>query len=214
MTSAQHRPRIVGLGGSPRPGSTAEQALRCVLDEARRLGADTSLIAGTDLAVPLFDPSAGIRPPGVFRLLSEVAAADGIVLASPAYHGSLSGLVKNALDYLEELRDEPRPYLTGRAVGCIAVGQGWQGAMTTLGALRDVVHALRGWPTPLGVAINTATGAFDADGTPVDPGLRDRLHQVAAETVGFARQARPSQHRDRAVERSGAKTRAVAAHGA
>ncbi|MEU6548762.1 NAD(P)H-dependent oxidoreductase [Streptomyces sp. NPDC046915] len=187
MTFPQHRPRIVGLGGSARPGSTGEQALRCVLDEARRLGADTCLIAGADLAVPLFDPTADIRPPQVFHLLSEVVDADGVVLASPAYHGSVSGLVKNALDYLEELRDEPRPYLTGRAVGCISVGQGWQGAMATLGALRDIVHALRGWPTPLGVAINSATGPF-AGGNLVDPALRARLHLMAAEIVGFARQ--------------------------
>ncbi|EYT81895.1 FMN reductase [Streptomyces sp. Tu 6176] len=210
MTFPQHRPRIVGLGGSPRPGSSAEQALRCVLEEARRLGADTRLIAGADLAVPLFDPTARIRPPGVFRLLSEVAEADGVVLASPAYHGSLSGLVKNALDYLEELRDEPRPYLSGRAVGCVAVGQGWQGAMTTLGALRDVVHALRGWPTPLGVAVNTAEGAFDADGVLVDPGLRDRLHLMAAEVVGFARRARAP--RGPAGEPVGAGTWAGASH--
>ncbi|MFF0967330.1 NADPH-dependent FMN reductase [Streptomyces sp. NPDC003703] len=210
MTFPQHRPRIVGLGGSPRPGSSAEQALRCVLEEARRLGADTRLIAGADLAVPLFDPTARIRPPGVFRLLSEVAEADGVVLASPAYHGSLSGLVKNALDYLEELRDEPRPYLSGRAVGCVAVGQGWQGAMTTLGALRDVVHALRGWPTPLGVAVNTAEGAFDADGALVDPGLRDRLHLMAAEVVGFARRARAP--RGPAGEPVGAGTWAGASH--
>ncbi|MFD8611803.1 NADPH-dependent FMN reductase [Streptomyces sp. NPDC059631] len=210
MTFPQHRPRIVGLGGSPRPGSSAEQALRCVLEEARRLGADTRLIAGADLAVPLFDPTARIRPPGVFRLLSEVAEADGVVLASPAYHGSLSGLVKNALDYLEELRDEPRPYLSGRAVGCVAVGQGWQGAMTTLGALRDVVHALRGWPTPLGVAVNTAEGAFDADGALVDPGLRERLHLMAAEVVGFARRARVP--RSPAGEPVGAGTWAGASH--
>ncbi|MET9144620.1 NAD(P)H-dependent oxidoreductase [Streptomyces sp. NPDC004042] len=210
MTFPQHRPRIVGLGGSPRPGSSAEQALRCVLEEARRLGADTRLIAGADLAVPLFDPTARIRPPGVFRLLSEVAEADGVVLASPAYHGSLSGLVKNALDYLEELRDEPRPYLSGRAVGCVAVGQGWQGAMTTLGALRDVVHALRGWPTPLGVAVNTAEGAFDADGALVDPGLRERLHLMAAEVVGFARRARVP--RSPAGEPVGAGTWTGASH--
>jgi FMN reductase len=98
--------------------------------------------------MPLYDPSKEITSPLARRLVSELAAADGVVLASPAYHGSISGLVKNALDHVEELRNDERPYLSGRAVGCLAVAQGWQGAVSTLAALRDVTHALRGWPTP------------------------------------------------------------------
>ena len=54
------------------------------------------------------------------------------MLVSPGYHGAVSGLVKNALDYVEDLRDEPRPYLDGRAVGCVAIALGWQAAVTTL----------------------------------------------------------------------------------
>ena len=72
-----------------------------------------------------------------------------IIVASPAYHGGVSGLVKNALDYVEDLRDAKRPYLDGRAVGCIACAGGWQAAVATLTGLRSISHALRGWPTPL-----------------------------------------------------------------
>jgi FMN reductase len=85
-----------------------------------------------------------------------VRRADGIVIASPGYHGGVSGLVKNALDWVEELRADERPYFDGRPVGLIVVADGWQATVTTLVSLRSIVHALRGWPTPLGVAINTA----------------------------------------------------------
>jgi multimeric flavodoxin WrbA len=68
-------------------------------------------------------------------LVAELALADGIVLGSPGYHGSISGLVKNALDYAEDLRLDARPYLSGRAIGCIATAGGWPGAVNTLGAL-------------------------------------------------------------------------------
>jgi FMN reductase len=73
-------------------------------------------------------------------------------------------MVKNAIDYTEDLRDDERCYLTGKAVGLVATGAGWQGAVQTLVALRGIVHALRGWPTPLGVAVNTAEPVFDSDG--------------------------------------------------
>ncbi len=58
--------------------------------------------------------------------------------------------MKNAIDLLEDLRGDSRVYLDGRAVGCIVTAAGWQGCNTTLGAMRGIVHALRGWPTPLG----------------------------------------------------------------
>ena len=183
----QQAVKVVGIGGSSRPGSTAERGLHVVLAEAARLGADVELIGGADLVMPLYDPRAVSRSPEAHRLLAAITAADGVVLASPAYHGTLSGLLKNALDYTEELRGDSRPYLTGRAVGCLAVGQGWQGAVTTLGALRDVVHALRGWSTPLGVAMNSATTGFSADGECDDPHIQGQLTAMAGQVVDFAR---------------------------
>lgn len=64
-----------------------------------------------------------------------------------AHHGSVSGLIKNALDYIEDTTKEERVYLEGRTVGCIACAYGWQATGSTLNALRTIVHALRGWPT-------------------------------------------------------------------
>lgn len=182
----QHAVKVVGIGGSSRPGSTAELGLRLVLAEAARLGAEVSLVSGDDLVMPLYDPRVVTCPPQARRLLAEVASADGVVLASPVYHGAVSGLLKNALDYTEELRDDARPYLSGRAVGCLSVGMGWQGAVTTLASLRDVVHALRGWNTPLGVALNSAAAGFDADGVCEDPHIQQQLTGMAGQVVEFA----------------------------
>ncbi|GGT14296.1 NADPH-dependent FMN reductase [Streptomyces purpureus] len=179
--------KVVGIGGSTRPHSTAERALRAVLTEARRLGAEVSLIGGAELMLPLYDPREPVRSPQALRLINELASADGVVVASPAYHGTVSGLVKNALDHVEELRGDERPYLSDRAVGCLSVGQGWQGAVSTLAALRGITHALRGWPTPLGVAINSATAGFAPDGTCDDPHIQGQLTQMAEQVTGFAR---------------------------
>ncbi len=59
--------------------------------------------------------------------MATVREADGLILATPAYHADMSGLLKNAIDLLEDLREEPRPYLDGRAVDCIVTAYGWQG---------------------------------------------------------------------------------------
>ncbi|MFD7639245.1 NADPH-dependent FMN reductase [Kitasatospora sp. NPDC059795] len=179
---------VVGVGGSSRPGSTAEKALRIVLDAAAKRGASVQLIAGPALSLPLYDPRQGSTTPQARQLLSAIAGADALVLASPAYHGGISGLVKNALDYVEELREDTRPYFSERAVGCVAVANGWQGAVATLAALRDVTHALRGWPTPLGAAINTSTTRFSPAGDCKDDHVQAQLEEVAAQVVEFATQ--------------------------
>ncbi|MFE0421339.1 NADPH-dependent FMN reductase [Streptomyces sp. NPDC058953] len=189
----QQTVKVIGIGGSPRPHSTAERALRAVLREARHLGAETHLIGGSELMFPLYDPREEVRSPQALRLISKVASADGIIIASPSYHGTVSGLVKNALDYVEELRGDARPYLTGRAVGLLAVGQGWQGAVATLGTLRTVAHALRGWPTPLGVAVNSESAGFDADGGCDQPHIQEQLATMAGQVVEFAHARRAAE---------------------
>jgi len=119
--------------------------------------------------------------------VAQLARADGIILGSPGYHGSLSGFVKNALDYVEDLRADSRPYFSGRAVGCIATAGGWPGAVNTLSALRDIVHSLRGWPTPLGVAINTSEPVFDNSGVCTVPKIAQTLDAIAEEVLSFVR---------------------------
>ena len=180
-------PYIVAVGGTLRPNSSTEWAMRHVLAAAQRAGARTNLISGPLLQLPLYQPDNLERGDGARFLVAELARADGIIVGSPGYHGSISGLVKNALDYAEDLRTDARPYFSGRAVGCIATAGGWPGAVNTLGALRDIVHALRGWPTPLGAAINSSERVFDDDGTCLVPRVAQMLDVIAAEVMSFVR---------------------------
>lgn len=174
---------VVGIGGTVRPNSSTDGALRAALEAARAAGADVTHFDGATLAgLPLYSPADPERSEGALELVETVRGADGVIVASPGYHASISGMVKNALDYLEDLREDERPYLSGRGVGCIATGAGWQAAVSTLAALRAIVHALRGWPTPLGAAINSAPGS-DED----ERRTRFQLETIGAEVVEFAR---------------------------
>jgi FMN reductase len=180
------RPLIVGLGGTPRVGSSSEFALRIALAGAEMAGATTAVVCGRDLLFPMYDPSVIERSDGTRRLVSLLAKSDGIIISSPGYHGSISGLVKNVLDYIEDLRNDERTYLEGRAVGCIVCAQGWQATGTTLVALRSIVHALRGWPTPLGVTVNSAITKFAMDGACEDATVVTQLETLGRQVVEFA----------------------------
>jgi FMN reductase len=85
---------------------------------------------------------------------------------------------ENAIDLLKDLRNDARPYFDGRPVGLIVRAVGWQACGVTLSAPRDVVHALCGWPPPLGIAVNSSE-PFRVDRTTVDDSLeRDPLRDM------------------------------------
>lgn len=178
---------ILGLGGTLRPGSSSEQALRVALGAASGNGADTEILTARDLHLPMYDPGSGSLDPGARRFLDAVRRADGIIIATPGYHGGTSGLLKNALDYLQELADDPAPYLDGKAVGCLVTASGWQAGGTTLTSLRATVHSLRGWPTPLGVVINSSDKPFGPDGAVADAKLAGQLATLGEQVLSFAR---------------------------
>jgi FMN reductase len=181
------KPFILGIGGTTRAGSSSELVLRAALKEIEALGAETEILAGPDMVLPLYAPENPERDPRAERLIALLRRADGLVIASPGYHGSISGMIKNALDYAEDTAKDARPYLDGRAVGCIACAYGWQATGSTLIALRTIVHALRGWPTPLGVAANTTMKLFDEDRCCTDPTLGANLRILAEQVMHFVR---------------------------
>jgi len=182
------KPHIVGIGGTTRAGSSTEKALRFALNACEDEGATTiCLAAGVLSALPHYAPEKPERVEEAQVLINELRRADGIILASPGYHGTVSGLVKNALDYTEDMRDDDPPYFANRPVGCIATGAGWQGVVMTLDTLRSIVHALRGWPTPMGAAINSTQKVFGDDDGVVDERVRFQLETLAKEVLQFVR---------------------------
>ncbi|HWW55853.1 MAG TPA: NAD(P)H-dependent oxidoreductase [Sphingopyxis sp.] len=150
---------ILGIGGTTRPDSSSERILRAALARIEAHGVATECLAGPDLMLPLYAPGQSARDPRAETLVARMRGCAGVVIASPGYHGTISGLIKNALDYAEDLAADARPYFDGKPVGCIACAYGWQAAGSTLATLRTISHALRGWPTPLGVTINSSLAA-------------------------------------------------------
>jgi FMN reductase len=188
VADKEDQPLVVGIGGTIGGMSSTERALKIALDAAGREGFRTRMFGGIEMGrLPLYDPKAPTRTPDEQDFVETVRKASALIIASPGYHGSISGVVKNALDLLEETaRDASRPYLADMPVGLICTAYGWQATGSTIAALRSIVHALRGWPTPFAAAINTQITKFDDEGGANDPSVVDQLCMVGKQVARFA----------------------------
>lgn len=174
---------IVAIGGTTRPNSSTERVLDLAADAARGHGAEVRTFGGPYIAgLPHYGGPAW-SPADGREMIEAVRAADGILLATPGYHGTVSGMVKNAIDYLEELASDPRPYLEGRPVGLIVTAFGHQAANSSMTTLRTIAHALRGWPTPFGAALKVGSDSFGPDGRLLDEDLVAQLRLVGSQVA-------------------------------
>ena len=180
-----HQPTIIGIGGSTRAGSSSEVALRIALEAAAETGARTEVLSASALALPFYDPAQAETSLEAERYLAAVRQSDALIISSPGYHGGISGLIKNAIDWLEELARDDRPYVDGLPVGCISVAAGAQTSVSTMVSLRTVVHTLRGYPTPLGVAVTAVPGLF-TEGRCTDPAVTGQLRMVGRQVAEYA----------------------------
>ena len=174
--------RVVGITGSLRRGSSTTAAVRIALEGAAAAGAAVELIdlreyklmfAGNDQ-----DDS---HPTDVEKLRETVKKADGILLGTPEYHGSFSGVLKNALELVS--LDE----FEGKMIGLVGVSAGRMGGLDALSSLRNVARAVHAWVVPEQVSVPKVSTAFDASGQPVDAITLKRLHHLGRRVTQFAR---------------------------
>ncbi|HLB95193.1 MAG TPA: NAD(P)H-dependent oxidoreductase [Nitrospiria bacterium] len=187
MLKVVTHPIILGLGGGLRGESHSLTVLKVTLEAVEKAGVQTELMDLQTLRLPFYEPAKTLKdyPQEVKDFIEKIARADGYVWSSPAYHGTVSGVVKNALDFIEFLSDQKPPYLDGKPVGLISTAGGTMAAVTTIQALIHTAHALRAWVVPLTIAIPQAWRLIDEQGRLKDPALEDRLKLLGNELVKF-----------------------------
>ena len=183
---------VVGVGGTMRPGSSSLAALRRALGAAAAAGARTELLDLRHLRLPVYEPDIPLREYGanVWRFVDAVRAADALIVSTAAYHGTVAGVTKNALDFSEFLADGDPPYLDGKAVGLIATAAGGQAAPNAIAALVQTAHALRAVIAPFSVPIPQAGRLTDDDGDIADAASGRRLDNLGRMVVDLARKLR------------------------
>ena len=180
-------PLILGIGGGLGGDSQNLIALRAALSACEKAGGKTDLIDIQALQLPMLEPNKELAeyPARVQEYVDKVAAADGYIWSSPAYHGTISGVVKNALDFIEYLSQRTPPYLDGKPVGLISTAGGTMADVTTIQALQHVAHALRAWVIPLSVPIHQAWEVIEQSGRIKEPKIEERLALLGQEMVRF-----------------------------
>lgn len=182
------RLKVVGVGGTLREGSTSLGALRRALRASEDAGAYAELLDLRALDLPMYVPSKPLQEYGenVARFLEAIRESDALLISAAAYHGTLAGVVKNALDFTQFLARDEKPYLDGKVVGLITTAGGDRAAAYAADALVNVVHALRGLVAPLMVAIPKAWQLSDGDGNIADENYGGRLDRLGGLVVDLA----------------------------
>jgi FMN reductase len=176
--------KIVGIAGSLRADSYSQMALKIAADKVRSLGAEVEILDLRQMDLPFCNGGDEYpQHPDVQRLQAAFQAADGLILVSPEYHGSVSGVLKNALDLMSFEQ------LAGKVAGFITI-LGGQSNSNTLNDLRLILRWVHAWSIPEQIAIGQAWQAFTPEGQLSDDKLSQRLDQFARSLVDNTRKLR------------------------
>lgn len=181
--------RIIGIAGSLRRGSFNAALLRAAqsfVPEGTHLDIET--IEG----IPLYnyDVETGGMPESVSRLKEQIAAADGLLIATPEYNNSIPGVVKNAIDWLARPADDAARVFKAKPVAVMGASPGRFGTLLAQNAWLPVLRTLNTQPWFGGrLLVSQATQVFDADGHLTDEATRERLQAFVTGFFAFAEQA-------------------------
>jgi FMN reductase len=178
-------PNIVGLGGSLASASKSRTALQRALEGAAVAGGETQLLDLRKLDLPMYNPDDQEATEAAVELIESCYAADGLLWSSPLYQGTISGALKNALDWLHLLGQRDPPYLHDKVVGLISAAGGLQG-LQAINTMEFAVRALRGWSVPYVVPVASAARVFDPEGRIQDESVERQLAMLGGEVVRVA----------------------------
>jgi chromate reductase len=168
--------RILGISGSLRRGSHNSNLLRAAA-ELLPPGVELEVYDGLR-ELPPYDPDVDIEPadPAVARLREQIEKADGVLIATPEYNGSIPGLLKNALDWAS--RPFPENALRGKPVAVIGASTGLFGAVWAQAEARKVLGIIGADVIDQELPVGQADGAFGDDGQLVEPEQRAVLEEL------------------------------------
>jgi FMN reductase len=185
--------------------------LQVALDGAASAGARTQLLDLRELDLPMFNPENAGPTRTASELIERCHAADGMLWSSPLYQGTISGALKNALDWLRLLQDRKPPFLHDKVVGLISAAGGTQG-LQAINTMEFATRALRAWAVPYVVPVASAARVFDPSGNIQERSVESQLTMLGGEVVRVARRfaADDSLHRSTECQQAAERVAAVA----
>ncbi len=181
-------PKILAFAGSTRTGSVNKKLLRVAAAAARDAGAEVTVIDLRDLALPLYDgdleESNGL-PEGAKKLKALMKSHHGLLLACPEYNSSISGALKNAIDWASRPMEGEKPLepFTGKVAALTSASPGALGGLRGLVTVRSILGNIGVLVLPDQVSVSKAHEAFAEDGSLTDA---KRLASVKSLTAKLA----------------------------
>ena len=184
--------------------------MQTAVEGAARAGAETRLLDIRRLDLPMYNPENDEPTEAAADLIESCYAADGLLWSSPMYQGTISGALKNALDWLHLLGDRDPPFLHDKVIGLISAAGGTQG-LQAINTMEFAVRALRGWAVPYVVPVASAARVFDHAGRIQDHAVELQLQTLGEEVVRVAERfaANDSLHRQHECAQAAERVAAV-----
>ena len=178
---------LIGIAGSLRTGSINRALLRAA---AESVPGGSSMEIASIRGIPLYDgdlEAAEGVPEAVTRLQDQIAASDGLIIATPEYNNSIPGVLKNALDWLSRPGSEIRRVFGGRPVAIMGASPGGFGTVMSQAAWLPVMRmfGVRLWNGGR-MIVSRAGDVFDENGEMIDEEVRERLRTFMKGFVEFA----------------------------
>lgn len=168
--------KVTLIAGSNRAHASSTNLLKYIKSLLLAKKISVHFIDLSELQLPLFSPDNWDFHPNVKQFLEAVADGDGLILATPEYHGSVSGALKNALDYITGNQ------VAGKAVLSVSSAGGPLG-VSSLSHLQAIVRNLHGVNCSDWISIGYGSNTLGPDGTPLDEGMRDRVRDAVGSFV-------------------------------
>jgi NAD(P)H-dependent FMN reductase len=174
--STSNELKVLGVAGSMREGSYSKRALRVALESAKRHGAQVRLLELSKADLPMYASSGAGSSQALAKVAADVEWADAFMLASPDYHGSISGALKNFLDHFFE-------EFAGKVFGYIVASH--EKGLTVMDQMRTAVRQCYGWSLPYGVSINSEQDF--TSGQLSNTRIEQRLNMMGRDLVTYGR---------------------------
>ena len=172
--------KILGLSGSYGMSSSNGKLLKLALDYAQNQGIEIHYWDHEKHPLPLVGEEGCWEHPHVKQLQNLATEMDGYILTSPEYHGTMSGVMKNTLDWLYN------KHVGGKAFALMSTLGGMTNS-NTLNHMRISVRWLGGWCVPQQIAVGKVKNAFSDDGSLVDDELTERMESMVDALAGMCR---------------------------
>ena len=171
--------KILGLSGSYGLTSKNGLLLSVALDECKKLGAEVHFWDLVEKPLPLVGAEGSWQDANVKEFQALATECDGYILTSPEYHGTMSGVMKNTLDWVY------KDHVGGKAFGLMSTLGGISNS-NTLNHMRISVRWIHGWCVPEQVAVGKVKEAFDDDNNLTDTDVAERVVGLAKSVVTAA----------------------------